>query len=236
MQNLRLSRLWCGIVWVASAWKGCNHWLHNFSDPFHYRVYCEVEYRGPLMKTGVRQPPIKAYIDDLTVTTALVTGCKWLLRGLESSISWTRMRFKQAKSRSMVIKRDFVVDRFRFAIAGTIIPNLGEKPVKSIGGLYNCSMKDTVAIQNTTRDICSWLTVVDKSGLPGRIKSWIYQHTILPRILWPIMIYDTTMKNIMALERGLAATFIWANKYSTSSIQGTDERKHGHQDQRGDDV
>ena len=39
------------------------------------------------MKTGMRQPPIKAYIDDLMVTTALVTGGRWLLRGLERSVS-----------------------------------------------------------------------------------------------------------------------------------------------------
>ena len=149
----------------------------------------EVECRGPLMKTGVYQPPIRAYIDDLTVTTASVTGCRWLFRGLESSVSLARMRFKPAKSRSLVIKRGIVVDKFRFAIAGSIIPTLREKPMKSLGRLYNYSMKVTVAtITNTTRDLCSWLTIVDKSGLPGRFKSWIYLHTILPRILWPIMI------------------------------------------------
>ena len=68
------------------------------------------------------------------------------------------MRFKPAKSKSLVIKRGVVVDRFRFAIAGTIIPTLREKLVKGLGRLYNCSMKDTVAIQNTTRDLYSWLT------------------------------------------------------------------------------
>ena len=88
-----------------------------------------------------------------------------------------------------------------FAIAGTIIPTLREKRVKSLGRLYNCSMKDTVAIPNTTSDLCSWLTMVDKSGLLGRFKSWIYQHTFLPRILWPLMIYDIKITTIMAMEK-----------------------------------
>ena len=62
-------------------------------------------------------------------------------------------------------------------------------------------MKDTVAIKKTTRDLCSWLTMVDKSGLPERFKTWIHQHSILPRILWPIMIYDITMTTIIVREK-----------------------------------
>ncbi|KAL1248724.1 hypothetical protein QQF64_022042 [Cirrhinus molitorella] len=35
----------------------------------------EVECRGPL--SGTQQPPIRAFMDDLTVTTSLVPGCRW---------------------------------------------------------------------------------------------------------------------------------------------------------------
>ena len=35
----------------------------------------EKECRGPITKSGIRPPPIRAYMDDLTVTTASVTGC-----------------------------------------------------------------------------------------------------------------------------------------------------------------
>lgn len=65
----------------------------------------EVECRGPVSNTGVRQPPIWAYMDDLTVTTHSVTGCRWLLRSLERLIKWTRMNFKPNKCRSVVIKK-----------------------------------------------------------------------------------------------------------------------------------
>ena len=51
----------------------------------------EVECWCPLMKTGVRQPPTRAYVDELTVTTALVTGCRCLLRVLERSVEWARI-------------------------------------------------------------------------------------------------------------------------------------------------
>ena len=62
----------------------------------------EVECRGPLSRPGVRQSPIRAYMDDLTVTTTSVMGGRWLLKGLERNMTWARMYFKPAKSRSLV--------------------------------------------------------------------------------------------------------------------------------------
>lgn len=38
---------------------------------------------GPLSKSRVRQPPIRPFMDDLTVTTTAVPGARWNLEGLE---------------------------------------------------------------------------------------------------------------------------------------------------------
>lgn len=65
------------------------------------------------MKTGVRKPPIRAFMDDLTVTTTSVLGSMWILQWLEKLINWARMSLKPAKSRSLVLKR--VVDKFHFS-------------------------------------------------------------------------------------------------------------------------
>ena len=65
----------------------------------------EVECRGPRVKSGIRQPPLRAYMDDITVTTSSVIGCKWIVRGLEKLIIWARMRFKPGKSRSLVLQK-----------------------------------------------------------------------------------------------------------------------------------
>ena len=46
----------------------------------------EVECRGPVTKSGIRQPQLRAYLDDITMTTSSVIGCKWVLRGLEKLI------------------------------------------------------------------------------------------------------------------------------------------------------
>lgn len=36
--------------------------------------------RGPLLKSSVRQPSIRAFMDDLIVTIASVPGSRWILK------------------------------------------------------------------------------------------------------------------------------------------------------------
>ncbi|VDI83152.1 Hypothetical predicted protein [Mytilus galloprovincialis] len=42
---------------------------------------------------------------------------------------------------------------------------------------------------------------IDKTGLPGKLKVWIYQHGLPPRISWPIMLYEITLTRVEKLER-----------------------------------
>ncbi|KAJ3580977.1 hypothetical protein NHX12_017218, partial [Muraenolepis orangiensis] len=153
------------------------------------------------MNSGQRQPPIRAFMDDLTVMTESVPGCRWILKGLEELVEWARMRFKPAKSRSMVLRKGKVVDKFRFNIADTAIPSISEKPVKSLGNVFDCSLRDTTSIQSTCTELDGWLKSVDKSGLPGKFKAWVYQHGILPRILWPLLVYAVPISTVETLER-----------------------------------
>lgn len=65
----------------------------------------EVECGNPLIRNRVRQSPICAYMDDLTVL-----GCCWILLGLEKIIAWERMKLKWTKSKVTGIE---VRDSFR---------------------------------------------------------------------------------------------------------------------------
>lgn len=91
--------------------------------------------------------------------------------------------------------------KFRFLVNGTAIPSITEKPVTSLGKTFDCSLRDTASIQATTPKLEAWLSAVDKSSLPGRFKAWLYQHGILPRILWPLLVYEVTMSTVEILER-----------------------------------
>ncbi|XP_053339380.1 uncharacterized protein LOC128510861, partial [Clarias gariepinus] len=198
---------------LTSAWQrlekgiitGCTISVPLFSLAMNMIVKsAEVECRGPLSKSGTRQPPIRAFMDDLTVTTTSVPGCRWLLQGLERLISWARMSFKPVKSRSLVLKKGKVVDRFRFTIGGTPIPSVTEKPAKSLGKVFNSSLRDTDALQQIRADLTIWLAAIDKSGLPGKFKTWIYQYGVLPRILWPLLVYEVPMSIVEMLERTIS--------------------------------
>lgn len=40
-----------------------------------------------------------------------------------------------------------------------------------------------------------------KSALPRKFKAWIYQHGILPRLLWPLLIYEAPITTVEGLKR-----------------------------------
>lgn len=42
---------------------------------------------------------------------------------------------------------------------------------------------------------------LDKSGLPGKYKAWGYQHRFLPRLLWPLLVYEFPFSTMETLER-----------------------------------
>lgn len=85
------------------------------------------------------------------------------------------------------------MDKFRFVVDGTTIPSITEKLVTSLGKTFDCSLRDTASIQATIGKLGTWLSAVEKSGLPGRLKAWLYQRGILPRVLWPLLVYEVTM-------------------------------------------
>ncbi len=52
--------------------------------------------------------------------------------------------------------------------------------------------------------LATWLTAIDKSGLPGKFKAWIYQHGVLPRILWPLLVYEVPITTVEVLEKSIS--------------------------------
>ena len=61
----------------------------------------ERETRGPMMDSGIYQPPIRGFKDDHTVTRTTHIQARWVLSTLEDSISWARMKFNAIKEIQM---------------------------------------------------------------------------------------------------------------------------------------
>lgn len=82
-------------------------------------------------------------------------------------MAWASMEFKQTKSRSLVLKKGIVIEKFCLKISRTIILSLKEKPVKCLGKIFNSDLKDINAII----DFKAIFSKVDKSGLPDCFKA-----------------------------------------------------------------
>ncbi|GFN92758.1 reverse transcriptase [Plakobranchus ocellatus] len=65
------------------------------------------------------------------------------LTRLDVLMSWCRMEFKPKKSRSLSIRSGKVDEVTTFTVAEQQIPTVSQEPVKSLGGWYDSSMKDT---------------------------------------------------------------------------------------------
>lgn len=112
--------------------KGCTISVILFTLAMNMLVkLVEPECRGPESKFGIRQLPIHAFMDDLTVTTESVPGDRWILAVLQRLMGRARMSFKPSKSRALFSKKSRVADRFCFSITGTPITIICEKPKKS---------------------------------------------------------------------------------------------------------
>lgn len=103
-----------------------------------------------------------------------------------------------------MLKRGKVMDRFKFSLDGVIILSITVQPVKSLCNLFDCSRNDSASIQKTSKDLELWLSKVDKSGLLWKFKAWIYQHSIPPWILWPLLVYEVPITTVQALERKIS--------------------------------
>lgn len=160
----------------------------------------EKKSRGAKTNSNMTQPPNKAFVDDMTIATKTVVEGRWTLSELVEVFEWGRMNFKASKSRSLVISKGKVSNQYRFKVNNEWIPTLSEKPVKCLGKWYRATLNDKISIEETYNQLNEWLKAVEKCGLPGRFKAWIYQHGILPKLLWPLLIYEIPLSHVEKME------------------------------------
>lgn len=120
------------IVWELLLYdkSATSDWLENH---LHYvnlsfsilRAQC----RAPLTRSAARCPPIKTFMDD--------TDHQQSSRQ-QNLVTWARMSFKPAKSRSMLLNEGKVVDKFHFSLFEIL--SITDKPVKSLGKNIKCSL------------------------------------------------------------------------------------------------
>ncbi|KAI8490092.1 hypothetical protein Bbelb_321620 [Branchiostoma belcheri] len=147
--------------------------------------------------------PIRAFMDDLTLLNPNTKVSQKLLDRLDELMVWARMKFKTKKSRSLVLKQGRLCDYNFVLLGGEKIPSIQEQPVKSLGRWYSEDLKDTKRVQETANLISESLVAIDNCGLPGKLKLWCLQYGLMPRIMWPLTVYEVALTHVEAMERNI---------------------------------
>lgn len=149
-------------------------------------------------------PPIRAFMDDLTCAQDSYEGMVALLKRLEEMIGWVRMQFKPKKCRALVLRKGRVVEE-SFEVGdgeGMMrMPSVLEKPVKCLGRLYTAALSDSDRKDEIRKDVEDGLRIISDCKLQGTVKCWIYQFGLLPRIMWPMIMYEIPLTAVEEMER-----------------------------------
>lgn len=122
-----------------------------------------------------------------------------VLDALDESVSWARMKIKPQKSRSLIIRKGKVTKKFVLKIQDEEITYIEDKPVKCLGKWFDSSLKDQGNIKQLEGKVTEGLKNIDKTELPRKFKAWMYQHGLLPRLLWPLTLYEVSSTTVVAL-------------------------------------
>ena len=149
-------------------------------------------------ETEVRAPK-KAFMDDVTLLTRADVAMDRVLCRLDELITWSRMKFKAKKSRSLTF-RDGKQSQRRFEIAGEKMPTVKEEPVKSLGRWYEGNLSDRSRGVLVGRAAEEGLKAIDKTKLPGKHKIWCMQFALYPRLAWPLTMYEVALSRVEKIE------------------------------------
>ena len=87
-----------------------------------------------------------------------------------------------------------------FTVASQQIPTVSQEPVKSLGRWYDSSMKDTKRGLETVKLAAEGLLAINRCGLQGKLKVWCLQFMLIPKLLWPLLVYEICSTTVEAIE------------------------------------
>ena len=100
------------------------------------------------------------------------------------------------------------------------IPSIHSRPIKFLGCITDGSISDRNSSVELKDKLLERSSVIDRSHFTGTQKLWILQHLLIPRIQWPLLIYEIPFSLAFKLEQKVSV-FIrkWLHLYhSTSSL------------------
>ena len=81
------------------------------------------------------------------------------------------------------------------------ITSIHSRPVKFLGRIIDGLLSDRNSSVELADKLLAGLTTIDRSHFTGTQKLWILQHLLIPRIQWPLLIYEVPISLAFKLEQ-----------------------------------
>ena len=98
-----------------------------------------------------------------------------------------------------MIRKRKVDEGCSFTVQTQHILTISEAPVKCLGKWYRVEAGNQQGIKIVEDEVNDILMMIEDTGLPGKFKVWIVEHGLIPRLAWPMLMYEisgTTMQRI----------------------------------------
>ena len=73
-----------------------------------------------------------------------------------------------------------------------------------LGKWFDASLKDDNNVNRLRQQVKDGMQTIDKTQLPCKYKAWMYQHGLLPRLIWPLTLYEIPTTAVEVLERSVS--------------------------------
>ena len=132
------------------------------------------------------------------------------------------MRLKPSKSKSLILSDGKVEKDGILSVSSgndtQVIPSIMNNPVKFLGRKISFSLRDKDQVDAFNKAVSQGLALIDKSFHRGIHKVWILQHLLIPRLRWPLLIYEIPVTVVIKLEQKISC-FIrkWLRLHNSTS-------------------
>lgn len=213
--------------------------LLDFLDP--------LKHEGYTFKTVPVTIMHKAYADDLQFSTTTPRGHQRVLNKTMIWLDWTKtMRAKPKKCVSLAwrqFKRGAISKEGYVPVSDTIYSAydplllIDGKPLNFIEGInsdheflarhfkflgrwISSDLDDEATKRKFEADFFKWLALVDKDLVNGLMKLWIYQHYIIAKSSWPLLVHDFNRDFAVKIIQQPTGVYLrrWAGLYKSADI------------------
>ena len=156
--------------------------------------------KGVMKDQHLTLSPSRAFMNNISILVPSQIAADGLLQRYYDLSKWARMKAKPKKSGSLSLVGGSV-RKIHSKIGGDKIPTVREKPVKSLGRLYSIPLTVRHRGPEVQKVSLKGLRSIDKTCHPGKMKAWCYQHGLLPRLLWPLQMYEIAISRVKRIQQ-----------------------------------